>query len=241
MKHKDVVETLHHSDWDIFKENFNRFWNENVKPYERTLLTLLTAIVVLGVGYLWYSDKKANDLESANQYLAEAKRRLDDGDMAGAISELEYIEDSRVSVPAEMLDANIAYASGEYEQAISILGRLVENSPESIRTDLLYQYSAAQESNGDFEGALQTLERIKAQLGSEPDTSDPGRESSVWDRYYFRKGRLLAKSGKQDEGIKTLLMVSQNSPWSLQARNEIDWIKATPVAPLTTKWAASGS
>ena len=73
MKHKDVVETLHHSDWDIFKENFNRFWNENVKPYERTLLTLLTAIVVLGVGYLWYSDKKANDLESANQYLAEAK------------------------------------------------------------------------------------------------------------------------------------------------------------------------
>lgn len=241
MKHKEVVETLHHSDWEIAKENFAKFWNESIKANERTLLTLLTAVLVLGIGYFWYSDKQAKGLESANQYLSEAKRRYDEGDMAGALSELDYIEDARVSVPSEMINANIAYVSGEYEQAISILGRLINNSPETIKPDLLYQYSAAQESSGDFQGALQSLEKVKAYLGEEPDTSNPSRESSLWDRYYFNEGRLLAKAGKKEDAIKSLLKITDRSTWSIHARNEIDWIKSAPVANLASKWTQSGS
>jgi len=240
VKHKEVIETLHHSDWEIAKENFNTFWKENIKPREKTLMTALTAILVLGVGYLWYTDKQEKNLMAANEYLTEAKRRFDEGDMAGALSELDYIRDARVSVPSEMINANIAYASAEYEQAISILGRLLENAPPSLEPDLLYQYSAAQESSGDYQGALQSLERIKPFLGKEPESGNPSRDPSLWDRYYFREGRLLAKAGKRDEAIKSLLKITERSPWSINAKNEIDWIRAKPVGNLAEKWASSG-
>ncbi len=241
IKHKEVVETLHHTDWEIAKEKFSNFWNEKIKPHERTLMTALTAVIVLGVGYFWYTDKQAKGLESANQYLSEAKRRFDEGDMAGALSELDYIQDSRVKIPSEMINANIAYASAEYEQAISILGRLIETSPESVKPDLLYQYSAAQESSGDFEGALQSLVKIKPHLGEEPDTANPSRDPSLWDRYYFREGRLLAKTGDKEGAIKTLLKITERSPWSINASNEIDWIRSKPVGNLAEKWASPGS
>lgn len=237
MKHKEVIETIHQNDWEVAKENLNRWWNEKIRPNERTLITLLTLAVVLVVGYYWYGNKKAQDLRAANQSLASAKQRFDEGDMAAALSELDYIKDPRLSVPAEMINANIAYASGEYEQAISILSRLIDKAPKSLQVDLLYQYSAAQESSGDHSGALQTLEQIKSHLGDEPDTSDPSREPSLWDRYYYRQGRILAKSGKRDEAIASLRKITERSQWSLSAQNEIEWIKANPVGALPVKWA----
>ncbi len=155
--------------------------------------------VVAVIGSLWWRNHHSAQISDANQILAQARTNFESGDTNGALLELDKVlpqgefYQPGLEVAAELVKANIAFASGEYENAISILTRLVDIAPDSLRADLYYQLSTAQESKGDYNGALQSLGHVEKYLGPEPDEKDTERKPSVWDRYYFQKGRIFLK------------------------------------------------
>lgn len=245
LKHKDVVETLKQQDTQVAKEMIVSFWTDYIRPYEGWVLSaILAVVVVVGGGITWrnYQESRVAD---ANLVLSQARTDFESGDVDGAKSELTKVRQGGeyalpgLSVAADMVYANIAFASGEYETAITILTRLIPDAPEIIQTDLRYQLAAAQESNGDFEAALKTLEAIEPSLGDQPDNADTDRQGSVWDRYYFQKGRILLAMGKSDEGTKLLSQVARRSAWNEVATREILWNKAKPSEAIATSWTAA--
>jgi tetratricopeptide (TPR) repeat protein len=201
---------------------------------------------VLGTaGFMYVKNSRASRRADANSYLSEAKSNFESGDTIGALQELEQVKaggdysDKKTRIAADMIHATIAYASGEYENAISILTELIPDAPETIQADLKYQLAAAQESNGDFEAADKALEGITSLFDEEPEANNPDRDTSVWDRYYYRKGRLLAKMGKEKEAVGYLLKVSERSRWIVEARTELAWVKGKPSSAIPVKWEQS--
>ena len=241
LKHREVLETIQQDDLQVAKQKLREFW-ESVRPYEGIITTVLLVVIFGGFGILYFKSSTENRRVDANSYLAEARTNFENGDPIGALQELDQVKaggdysDRKVRIAADMIHASIAYASGEYENAISILTELIPIAPETIRADLMYQLAAAQESNGDFEAAEKTLEEITSRFDEEPETNNPDRDNSVWDRYYYRKGRLLAKMGKEKEAIEHLLKVSERSLWIGEARTELAWIKGKPVGAIPVKW-----
>lgn len=243
LKHKQVIETLEQDDFAVIKQKFVDFWTEQIQPVGGAIWGSLIFVVVVVVGYLMWSNYRSAQYADANQFLARARTDYEAGDVNAALSSLGKVTtgglyaEPGISTAAEMVSANIAFASGEYGTAISTLTDLIPNAPKSIRPDLLYQLATAQESKGEFEGALQSLEQVNQYLGQEPDTKQIDRKSSVWDRYYFQKGRVLLRMKKEAEAMKLLLMVSPKSPWSNDAAREIAWYKAHAVEGLPLNWA----
>jgi len=243
LKHKDVLETIEQDDLLVIKEKAKAFWNNRVRPYEGTIWTALVAIVVLVGGYYWWSGSNQVKLEDANYYLASAKSKFDSGFSDTAQDDLNYVlpggsQDFRsISVPARMVQANIACASGDYETAISILTGLSSDAPKDIRADIRYQLATALEDSGDLEAALDTLDEIRDSLSEEPEEDNYTRATSPWDRFYFRRGRVLKKLNRIEESQEYLLRVHPKSPWVNRARLELAWIKGVPVNPLPMKWS----
>jgi tetratricopeptide (TPR) repeat protein len=247
LRHKDVLETIQQDDIQVALGKLKSFWRDSVVANNGLITTTILVVVVLVfAGYYW-KNSAASGLANANSYLAEAKTNFDTGDIVGALAELNYVlpggeySTKRVSIAAKMLHASVAYASGDYETSISILTELIPDVPSNLKGDLLYELAAAQENHGDHEAALATLEEIVPFLGPQPEEEGPDRKSSVWDRYYYRKGRVLARMGKEAEGIEFLLKVSERSRWISGARSEVAWLKAKPAGALPTGWKSNPS
>jgi tetratricopeptide (TPR) repeat protein len=246
LKHKEVVETMKRDDLEVAREKTQEFWNTWVSPYGNLLWGTLIAIVLVVSAWIFWTNKRTHDLDNANAYLAESKRYFQSGDTVSALTELNYIlpggsySDSRLETVAKMSQATIAYASGDYESAISSLTDVLGEAPPTLKPDLIYQLSNAQEANGDYPAALESLDEVVPYLGEEP-ADEPYREASVWDRYYYRRGRLLARMGQEAEATENLLKVSEKSRWNLDARSELAWMKAKPAGTLPTKWSGTPS
>ncbi len=247
LKHKQVVETLKQDDFQVVREQFGDFWERFVAPYQGVLYGALVAVIVLGVGNVAWRNSRLGKVDNANLILSQAKTDFESGDSSAALSELNKVlpggeySMGGIAVAAEMVRANIAFASGEYETAISILHRIIPEAPASMRPDLKYQLATAQENKGDHEGAIQTLDSIIPDLGKEPEASDRDREGSPWDRFYYQKGRVLLKMNQADEGAKLLLKVAKRSPWNGVADAEITWSRARSVEALPLNWSAPKS
>jgi predicted negative regulator of RcsB-dependent stress response len=242
LKHKQVIETIEQDDLQYAWDKVKTFWSAQVRPYEGLIWTVSLAVLAVVVGFYWWRNSQTAQISDANLVLAQARSDFQSGDIDGAKSELNKVlpggeySQRGIGVAADMVAANIACASGEYDTAITILTRVIPQAPKNLKTDLLYQLSTAQESKGDFSGALQSLEEVTSTLGKEPDESNPDRESSVWDRYYFHKGRLLSKLKKEEEGVKYLLKVGKRSAWHEMASREISWQKSSPVEGMPVHW-----
>jgi predicted negative regulator of RcsB-dependent stress response len=245
LKHKQIVETIEQDDFQVAISKVKTYWKEYIHPYEGRIWTVFLIVVVAVVGTLWWSNHRAAQISDANIVLSEARSDFDSGDVTGALTELNKVlpngefSDSKLSLAAELVRANIAFASGEYDTAISTLTQVIPKAPKIIQTDLQYQLAIAQESKGDYQGALQTLEKVVPVLGAEPDTTQNDRKASVWDRYYFQKGRLLLKLKNEAEGVQNLLKISRQSPWLDDANREIAWWKAQSVEQLPTAWSST--
>jgi tetratricopeptide (TPR) repeat protein len=241
LKHKEVLETIHQDDLQVAKQKLRDLW-DSVRPYEGIITTTLIVVVLGTAGLMYLKNTRTSRRADANSYLSDARSNFVSGDTIGALQELDQVKaggdysDKKVRIAAGMIHAGIAYASGEYENAISILTELIPDAPETIQADLMYQLADAQESNGDLEAADKILEDITSHFDKEPETNNPDRETSVWDRYYYRKGRLLVKMGKEKEAIGYLLKVSERSRWIMEARTELAWIKGKPVGAIPVKW-----
>lgn len=247
LRHKDVLETIQQDDIQVVREKIKSYWNGTIVPNNGLITTAILVVIVIVFGGYYWRNSAASGLANANSYLAEAKTNFDTGDIVGALAELNYVlpggeySTDRVSTAADMLHASVAYASGDYETSISILTDLIPAAPPTLKGDLLYELAAAQENHGDFEGALETLEQVVPLLGDPPTDESLDRESSVWDRYYYQKGRVLARTGKEAEAIQFLLKVSERSRWISAARSEVAWIKAKPVGAIPTGWKSNPS
>ncbi|MCG3196825.1 MAG: tetratricopeptide repeat protein [Candidatus Omnitrophica bacterium] len=247
LKHKQVVETIKQDDFQVIREQFNDFWQRYFAPYQGILYGALVAVIVLGIGGVAWRNSRLGKIDNANLILSQAKTDFESGDANSALSELNKVlpggeySMGGISVAAEMVRANIAFASGEYETAITILHRIIPEAPKSLQADLKYQLATAQENKGDFEGAIQTLDSLAPDLGKEPDASDRDREGSPWDRFYYQKGRVLLKMNQADEGAKLLLKVAKRSPWNGVADAELTWSRVKPVESLPLNWRAPKS
>ncbi|MBK7494246.1 MAG: tetratricopeptide repeat protein [Candidatus Omnitrophica bacterium] len=245
LKHKQVIETIEQDDFQVALGRVKSFWQETIHPYEGRIWTGVIVVVVAVIGSLWWRNHHSAQISDANQILAQARTNFESGDTNGALLELDKVlpqgefYQPGLEVAAELVKANIAFASGEYENAISILTRLVDIAPDSLRADLYYQLSTAQESKGDYNGALQSLGHVEKYLGPEPDEKDTERKPSVWDRYYFQKGRIFLKMKNEPDGMKYLLKVSRRSEWIDDASREIAWWKARPSEALPITWASA--
>lgn len=247
LKHKQIIETLEQDDIAVAKQKLKDFYTDKIQPVGGTIWTSLIVFLVAVVIFFMWKNSRAAQFADANQFLAQAKSDYESGDVNSALSALNKVQaggqyaQPGISTAAEMVSANIAFASGEYGTAISALTKLIPAAPELIRPDLLYQLATAQESKGDFAGALESLEQVTKYLGAEPDTKDINRKGSVWDRYYFQKGRVLLRMKQDDEGIKLLLKVSQKSPWSDDAGREIAWHESHAAEALPLNWTSPKS
>lgn len=245
LKHKHVIETIEQDDFQVAVNKVKSFWQETIHPYEGRIWSVVVVVAVALIGGLWWRNHRSAELSDANQILAQARTNFESGDTNGALLELDKVlpqgefYQPGLEVAAELVKANIAFASGEYENAISILTRLVDIAPQGLRADLYYQLASAQESKGDYNGAVQTLEKVEQYLGPEPEENDTDRRSSVWDRYYFQKGRIYLKMKNEQEGIKFLLKVSRRSDWADDASREIAWWKSHPGEALPVNWASA--
>ena len=243
LKHKQVIETLEQNDFAVAKQKLKDFWSDKVQPISGSRGGSIITVRVVVVGVMMWKNSRAANFADANQYLARARSDYESGDVNGALTSLNKVQTGGqfaqpgISTAADMVSANIAFASGEYDKAIATLTKIIPISPQSIRTDLLYQLATAQESKGDYAAALESLEKITESLGPEPDTKDLNRNPSVWDRYYFHKGRVKLQMKQEEEGIKLLLLVSPKSPWSDDAGREITWYKARAVEALPLNWS----
>jgi predicted negative regulator of RcsB-dependent stress response len=239
------METIQQDDVAVVGDKIKNFWMTTIRPYEGQIWGVFLIIVVVVVGGYWWRSHKNAQISDANYYLSSAKTNFDSGFSDDAMVDLTNILPGGshaiggVSEVAEIVKAKIAYASGEYENAITILTSVIPRVPKTIKDDLQYQLAQAQESNGDGEAALQTLELISKELGTEPDPNDHDRKASVWDRYYYRYGRVLAMMGKSAEAEKVLLKINPKSDWSVLSKREISWLKLTPGQALPNKFAAS--
>ncbi len=243
LKHKQVIETLEQDDFEVAKQKLKDFWREHIQPIGGILWGSIIALLIVVAGFYMWRNTRAANLADANQFLAQAKSDFESGDINSALTAVANVRPDGnyaqpgISIAAEMVYANIAFASGEYDKAISTLTKLIPIAPDTIKADLLYQLATAQESKGDYAGALESLEQVTQYLGVEPDAKEVDRKASVWDRYYFHKGRIKLRMKQEDEGMKLLLMVSKKSPWSNDAGREITWHKSRAVEALPLNWS----
>ncbi len=247
LKHKQVIETLEQDDFAVAKQKILGLWAEYVQPIGGILWTSIIVFLLVVVVFFMWKNSRAARFADANGYLAQAKSDYESGDVNSALEALNKVQPNGdyaqpgLSIAADMVSANIAFASGEYDKAIQTLTEIIPTAPDSIRADLLYQLATAQECKGNYEGALESLEQVTKYLGSEPDPKDITRKGSVWDRYYFQKGRVKLHMKQEQEGIKLLLSVNRKSAWGDDAGREIAWYKSHSAEALPLNWTAPKS
>jgi len=126
LKHKQVIETIEQDDIQVALNKVKAFWTDTVRPNESLIWTSIIVIAIAVGGFMWWKNNRMSRQADANSYLAEALADFASGDSEGVLSELNYVlpggdyADGRIGIAAEMTQASIAYASGDYESAISI-------------------------------------------------------------------------------------------------------------------------
>ncbi len=205
-----------------FSGRLLKFATENRRKIG-TGVAVLLALIFIGSGlryYSFYTEKKAFEMLDKGIKNTEAARKEGDpvkvyqAASADFKNILDTYPEKKAAKIARVMFADIAYAAGEYDVAISLYKKAIEDFKGDtvyrhlILTDLAY----ACEQKKDYENAFKYMKMIETD-------SDP----ELKDEVLFNLGRLHSKinpSEKENEYYKKILEAYPKSVYADMAREK---------------------
>ncbi len=155
------------------------------------------------------------DPQRAFQLLEQAEERLPDrpaqwayyraiaayysGDLTTAYAAIQKaLEHDLTSLPAYLWQARIAYALGDLDTAREAIEVYHRYRPDDVEGLLLYARIQVEHPNGDLQGAIEALERLKSHSSPE-----------VQRQRYLLLGKAYLRLGLYDEALRYLEPVDQ--------------------------------
>lgn len=142
---------------DILVSFFTNIW-KSCKKHKRTVLTVLSILVVAGIIVYAYTSYVHKRTENSWAAYYQAQVALFSGDMSTGLQQFDTLAKDFPNTPAanygQLLKGDILYSRENYAQAADAYKPLLNAKQEMVRTAAALSLAAALQATNDYQGSI---------------------------------------------------------------------------------------